>query len=102
MNNRVIKDFEQFIYQGQNLLCVEKALYALLDKFKDDRIRNNGSTFPQDYHKVIQECFDVLRLHENYLKNKDFFIITVPRHDPDPVKEVLGETKSKRQVVAVA
>ena len=102
MNNRVIKDFENFVFSGQKLLCVEKALYALLDKYKDDRIHNNGELFPKDYHKVVTECFEVIKLHENYLKNKDFFIITVPRHDPDPVKEVLGENKTKRQVIAVA
>lgn len=97
MNNRVYKEFTDFVLSGPELLCMERALYSLLDLYKDDRINNNGSRFSLNYDEIIDGCFTKLRLHENYLKNSNFFVIAIPKHDPDPILEMLGDDVSKVQ-----
>ncbi len=97
MNNRVFKEFSDFILSGQELLCLEKALYTLLDEYKSDRISQSGGRFHLNYNEIIDQCFTKLRLHENYLKNSNFFVIAIPEHDPDPILELLGEDVEKVQ-----
>lgn len=99
MNHRVTKELDDFMISGQELLCMEKALYSLLDRYKDDRINRGSKEFPQEYKKTIDGCFEKLRLHENYDRNRNFFQVSVPKLEPDPVEEILGEDSMVRQKV---
>ena len=99
MNHRVKKNLDDFILTEQELLCTEKALYALLDQFKNDRINNGNKRFPMDYFKIIDQCLAKIKLHENFVNNRNFFEIEMPYLDPDPVEEILGENSLVRQKV---
>ena len=72
MNNRIRKEVSELFLNGEQIFCMEKALYALTDKFKHDRI-NGKNTFVSNYDKIIHSCFEILKQHENLHKNREVY-----------------------------
>lgn len=80
MNSRVEKDFEEFLFEGEELLTIEKALFTLLDKYKEQLIRGRLN-MKEDTDKTINKCLEKLKQHENFMKNKKYFDIKVKKYD---------------------
>lgn len=72
MNNRIRKEATEFFLNGEQIFCLEKALYALVDKYKKDRITGKNN-YDKKFETIVASCFESLRLHENYHKNKEVF-----------------------------
>lgn len=80
MNSRIEKEFENFVFEGEELLIVEKALFSLLDRYKDQLIRSRLS-MEEGTDKIIYRCLEIVKLHSNFRKNKKFFTINIQQYD---------------------
>lgn len=90
MNHRVEVRFDDFVVSEAEQIVFEKALYTLLDKFKQDRLDTYCANMPFDFPKQINACFAKLTQHDNYRKNPRFFSIDVPEIEYDAEYELLG------------
>lgn len=80
MNSRVEKDFEDFIFEGEEILVLEKALFLLLDEYKDQLIRGRLQ-MKEGTDNLIRECLEKTKLHENFRKNSKYFNIKVKEYE---------------------
>ncbi len=95
MNSKVDKDFEDFIFSGREILVVEKALFSLLDKYKDQLIRGRLS-MDKDTKDVITQCLETLKLHDNFTRNKKYFNVTLKKYDEYITDDSNADTDSGR------
>ncbi|MDH4128357.1 MAG: hypothetical protein OEV44_06360 [Spirochaetota bacterium] len=70
------KKVEDFLFSEIEILYVEKALYALIDKVKEERLDKKYDVKEEsNITKTLDQCFNKLKLHKNFLIRKDLYII---------------------------
>ena len=70
------KKIEDFLFNDLEILYIEKALYALIDKIKEERLDKKFDVKEETkISKTIDQCFSKLKLHKNFLIRKDLYII---------------------------
>ncbi len=79
MNARIWKEFSEFVFSGNEILCLERALSTLLTKYKDDSIVSQNE-FEKNFKPVIDKCLAKLKLHENYQRNTVLYRIDIPEY----------------------
>ncbi len=96
MNSKVEKQFEEFIFSGKQMLILEKALFSLLDKYKDQLIRGH-LTMEEGTDLIIHECLEKIKLHENFRKNSKYFQIMFKKYE-EYGQEGADDTKGSDKV----
>ncbi len=70
------KKIEDFLFNEKEIHYVEKAIYALIDRLKEDRLdRKFDLKDEKDITKLLESCFTKLKLQRNFLIRKDLYII---------------------------
>ncbi len=83
------KKFEDFLFDDSETRFLEKALYALVDKLKEDRLDRKFDVKDEVQNgKTLDSCFSKLKLHRNFLIKKDLYQIEVMM---DPKPEVINK-----------
>ena len=71
------KKIEDFLFDETEIHYLEKALYALIDKIKEDRLEKKFDIKEEvNISKLLESCFNKLKLHKNFLIRKDLYQIT--------------------------
>lgn len=94
MNSLIEKDFEDFIFEDDELLVIEKALFSFLDKYKDERIRRQ-LRMKEGTDDIIKSCIDKVKLHENFRKNSKFFEVKIKNYDEFGFERSSNKTNEK-------
>ncbi len=70
------KKFEDFLFDDPETQFLEKALYALVDKLKEDRLDKKFDVKDEVQNtKTLESCFSKLKLHRNFLIRNDLYQI---------------------------
>ncbi|MDH5680523.1 MAG: hypothetical protein OEZ36_02980 [Spirochaetota bacterium] len=81
------KKMEDFLFTENEIHYVEKALYALVDKLKEERLDFRfDSKDEKMISKTMDNCFSKLKLHKNFLIRNDLYEIELSKDNSEPQK----------------
>jgi len=90
------KKMEDFLFTDNEIHYVEKALYALVDKLKEDRLDFRfNSKDEKMISKTLDSCFNKLKLHKNFLIRNDLYEIELSKENEELSKPKVKVSSGK-------
>lgn len=72
------KKLEDLLFDDDEMTFLEKALYALIDKIKEERLEKKYNVKEEiKLSKTLDSCFNKLKLHRNFLIKKDLYDLII-------------------------